>query len=95
MRSAQSFPPARKGGLQGDLAETAIDVAAFAARYDDAGIGVDGAGILRLLMLDACGIAGATVAAMSARIGERNLPMKLACSAVRSAPQPPTTPSPA
>ena len=57
------------GGLQGGLPETAIAVAAFAALYNDAGVGVDDAGTSRLPALDARGIAGATVASMSARIG--------------------------
>ena len=57
------------GGLQGGLPESAIGVAAFAALYNDAGIGIDDAGVSRLPALDARGIAGATVASMSARIG--------------------------
>ncbi len=57
------------GGLQGGLPETAIGVAAFAALYNDAGVGIDDAGVSRLPVLDTRGIAGATVASMSARIG--------------------------
>ena len=47
-----------------------IGVDAAAAFFNDAGIGKDSAGITRLPALDARGIAGATVAAMSARIGD-------------------------
>ncbi|MGH7211165.1 MAG: hypothetical protein ACREF1_06845, partial [Acetobacteraceae bacterium] len=43
---------------------------AFAALFNDAGIGIEWAGIARLAALDARGIAAATVAAASARIGE-------------------------
>jgi hypothetical protein len=41
-----------------------------AAIFNDAGIGIDGAGIARLPVLDGRGIAAATVAAASARIGD-------------------------
>ena len=58
------------GGLLGGRPETAIKVPVFAALYNDAGIGRDGAGVSRLPALDARGIAGATVAAGSARIGD-------------------------
>ena len=58
------------GGLLGGRPETAIKVDVFAALYNDAGIGADEAGLSRLPALDARGIAGATVAAMSARIGD-------------------------
>lgn len=58
------------GGLLGGRPETAIRVDALAAIYNDAGIGIDAAGISRLPALDARGIAGAAVAASSARIGE-------------------------
>ncbi len=57
------------GGLQEGLPETAIGVAAFAALYNNAGIGIDDAGTTRLPELDVRSIAGATVASMSARIG--------------------------
>jgi hypothetical protein len=40
------------------------------ALYNDAGIGKDAAGVSRLPALDARGIAAATVAAASARIGD-------------------------
>jgi hypothetical protein len=58
------------GGLLGGKPATAIKVAVFAALYNDAGIGMDEAGVSRLPALDARGIAGATVAARSARIGD-------------------------
>jgi hypothetical protein len=60
---------ASHGGLLGGRAETAIKVPVFAALYNDAGVGCDGAGVSRLPVLDARGIAGATVAASSACIG--------------------------
>lgn len=58
------------GGLLGGRPETAIKVDVFAALYNDAGIGIDEAGTSRLPALDARGIAGVTVAAMSACIGD-------------------------
>ncbi|KTT18926.1 hypothetical protein [Pseudacidovorax intermedius] len=58
------------GGLLGGQASTAIKVDVFAAVYNDAGVGMDDAGISRMPALDARGIAGATVAAGSARIGD-------------------------
>ncbi len=42
----------------------------LAAIFNDAGVGIDGAGVTRLPMLDGFGIAGVTVDAFSARIGE-------------------------
>lgn len=58
------------GGLLGGRPETAIKVGVFAAVFNDAGIGIDGAGVTRLPALDARGIAGACVSAFSARIGD-------------------------
>ena len=58
------------GALLGGNPETAIGVPALAAVYNDAGIGIDRAGISRLPALDARGIAAATVSAASARIGD-------------------------
>lgn len=58
------------GGLLGGRSESAIKVDVFAALYNDAGIGCDEAGVSRLPVLDARGIAGATVSAMSVRIGD-------------------------
>ena len=58
------------GGLVATQPHLAIQVDAAAAFFNDAGIGKDGAGITRLPALDARGIAAATVAAASARIGD-------------------------
>ena len=58
------------GGLLGGRAETAVKAAVRAAIYNDAGIGIDRAGLSRLPALDARGIAGATVSCFSARIGD-------------------------
>ncbi len=58
------------GGLLGGRAETALKYDVRGALYNDAGIGKDEAGISRLPALDARGIAAATVAAASARIGD-------------------------
>lgn len=58
------------GALLGGKPETAIRVEAFAAVYNDAGGGIDDAGYSRLPALDARAIAGATVHAHSARIGD-------------------------
>lgn len=58
------------GGLLGGRPETAVKHPVLAAVYNDAGGGIDGAGFSRLPALDARGIAGATVDAASARIGE-------------------------
>jgi hypothetical protein len=58
------------GGLLGGKPETALKYDALAALFNDAGIGIDEAGTTRLAALDARGIAAATVAAESARIGD-------------------------
>lgn len=58
------------GGLLGGRPETAVKAAVFAALYNDAGFGIDDAGISRLPALQARGIAGACVSCFSARIGE-------------------------
>lgn len=58
------------GGLIGGDPRKALKADAFAAVFNDAGIGRDEAGVTRLLALDARGIAAFTVAAASARIGE-------------------------
>jgi hypothetical protein len=58
------------GGLLGGRPETALKYDAFAALFNDAGIGIDEAGVTRLPALDARRIAAATVAAASARIGD-------------------------
>ncbi|HEV2098300.1 MAG TPA: hypothetical protein VGR45_05170 [Stellaceae bacterium] len=58
------------GGLLGGKAETALKYDARAALFNDAGIGVDEAGVTRLPALDRRGIAAGTVTAASARIGD-------------------------
>lgn len=58
------------GGMLGSDPRTALKVDGFAAFYNDAGGGADGAGFTRLPALDARGIAAGTVSAMSARIGD-------------------------
>lgn len=58
------------GGLVASQPNLAIGVEAAAAFFNDAGIGKDGAGVTRLPVLDARGIAAVTVAAASARIGD-------------------------
>jgi hypothetical protein len=58
------------GGLLGGRLDTALKVDALAALFNDAGIGIDEAGVTRLPALDARGIGAGTVAAVSARIGD-------------------------
>src|SRR6266571_3912230 len=58
------------GALLGGRPETAMKVAVFAAVYNDADRGIDDCGISRLPALDARHIAGTTVSAWSARIGD-------------------------
>lgn len=58
------------GGLLGGRAAAALKVDAFAAVFNDADGGIDDAGFGRLPALDQRGIAGATVSAWSARIGD-------------------------
>ena len=58
------------GGLLGGSPETALKIDALAALFNDAGIGIDEAGVTRLPALDSRGIAAGTVAATSARIGD-------------------------
>ena len=58
------------GGLLGGRPDTALKYDVLAALFNDAGIGIDEAGVTRLLALDARGIAAGTVAAASARIGD-------------------------
>lgn len=58
------------GGLLGGRPETAVKADVFAAVYNDADRGADDAGISRLPALDKRSIAGATVSAFSARIGD-------------------------
>src|SRR5207237_8593873 len=58
------------GALLGGRPETAVKVDVFGAVFNDADRGIDDAGVSRLPALDARGIAGATVSAWSARIGD-------------------------
>lgn len=58
------------GGLVGGAPHTALQVDAYAALFNDAGGGIEEAGLTRLPALAARGIAAATVAAATARIGE-------------------------
>lgn len=58
------------GALLGGDAAAALRTEARAAMYNDAGIGIDGAGTTRLPALDARGIGAITVSAASARIGD-------------------------
>lgn len=58
------------GQVLGGKPETALKYDAVAAVYNDAGRGIDDAGISRLPALDARGIAAATVSHDSARIGD-------------------------
>jgi hypothetical protein len=58
------------GGLIGGRREKAFNVQALVAVFNDAGVGVDQAGIGRLAPLDERGIAAVTVAHISARIGD-------------------------
>lgn len=58
------------GQYLGDRPETALKYDALAAVYNDAGCGIDKAGTSRLPALDVRGIAAATVAHDSARIGD-------------------------
>ena len=61
---------ASHGGLVGGDPAMALRADAWAAVFNDAGIGIDRAGLGRLPALDARGIAAVTAAANSARIGE-------------------------
>ena len=58
------------GGLLGGRPDTALKADALAALFNDAGIGIDEAGVTRLPALDSRGIPSGTVAASSARIGD-------------------------
>ncbi|MBV8777342.1 MAG: hypothetical protein JO258_09120 [Alphaproteobacteria bacterium] len=61
------------GGLLGGKPETALKYDVAGALYNDAGLGIDEAGVSRLPALDRRGIPAATVAASSARIGDARL----------------------
>ena len=58
------------GALLAGRSDAALDVDVFAAFFNDAGGGKDGAGFSRLPVLDERGIAGATVSCNTARIGD-------------------------
>lgn len=63
------------GGLHGGRVDSALDlagkpVAAHAAAFNDAGIGIEDVGITRLPELDRRGVAAVTVGHMTARIGD-------------------------
>lgn len=58
------------GGLIGGRREKAFNVQALVAVFNDAGVGIDQAGIGRLGPLDELGVAAVTVAHTSARIGD-------------------------
>jgi len=58
------------GALVGGSPAMALRVDAFAAVFSDAGVGADAAGITRLPALEARSIAGLTVSAHSAHIGD-------------------------
>lgn len=58
------------GGILGGKPETALRIDALAAVYNDAGVGIDDAGISRLAPLNERGIAAVTVDAKTARIGD-------------------------
>ena len=58
------------GGLIGGKSAAALRVDAFVVVFNDAGVGVEEAGVARLVPLDARGIAAFTVSASSARIGD-------------------------
>jgi hypothetical protein len=58
------------GGLLGGRPESALRGDALAALFNDAGVGIDAAGIARLGPLDERGIIAATVSCESARIGD-------------------------
>jgi hypothetical protein len=68
--AGQIIVTASHGALIGGDAKMALRVDGFAAVFSDAGVGRDGAGISRLPALDQRGIAGLTVSAQSARIGD-------------------------
>jgi len=68
--AGQIIVTASHGGLVGGDSKMALKADAFAAVFNDAGVGMDDAGIRRLPALDARGIAGLTVSAASARIGD-------------------------
>jgi hypothetical protein len=70
VRAADAGQIVLVGSHGGGAPANALKADCFAAIFNDAGIGIDAAGIARLPVLDARGIAAATVRADSARIGD-------------------------
>lgn len=68
--AGQIVVTASHGGLVGGNPRMALQVDGFAAVFSDAGVGIEEVGISRLPALETRGIAGLTVSAASARIGE-------------------------
>jgi hypothetical protein len=68
--AGQIIVTASHGALVGGDPKMALQIDGFAAIFSDAGVGRDDAGISRLPALDRRGIAGLTVSAQSARIGD-------------------------
>jgi hypothetical protein len=68
--AGQIVVTASHGGLIGGKPDTSVPPGIFAATFHDAGEGKDGSGYSRLANLDQRGVAAATVAAGSARIGD-------------------------
>ncbi|MCH9670373.1 MAG: hypothetical protein K0U93_02890 [Gammaproteobacteria bacterium] len=58
------------GGILAARPQYGVAAPAFAAVFNDAGVGIDEAGLRRLDVLEANGVIGATVDAFSARIGD-------------------------
>ncbi|MEM7250996.1 MAG: hypothetical protein AAF493_06220 [Pseudomonadota bacterium] len=58
------------GGILASRPDYGIAAPAYAAVFNDAGVGIDDAGLRRLSVLEAAGIIGVTVDAFSARIGD-------------------------
>lgn len=68
--AGQIIVTASHGALLGANPGLALQADGFAGVFHDAGIGIDGWGVTRLPALEGRGIAGLTVAAASARIGD-------------------------
>ena len=68
--AGQIVVTASHGALLGGDPQQALHVDGFAGVFNDAGVGIEGWGITRLPALDGRGIAGITVSAASARIGD-------------------------
>jgi hypothetical protein len=66
----QIIVTASHGALVGGNPAMALQVDGFAGIFHDAGVGIEGVGITRLPALDGRDIAGLTVSAASARIGD-------------------------